>query len=234
MDNFDHFIIKGLHGISASSPLLNNFMLFISDNDFLKGGIIVSILWFFWMNKDKDLDGKRKKVITVIISCLIAIAFGRLLTRVLPFRQRPVLNSVLTFLYPDPHVADSMDLASSMPSDHSVMFLALVTGIFLISKRIGLLSFIYVSCFVLLPRIYLGLHYPTDILAGGIVGILITLIISNISITDKISQRILNFSSKYSGIFYVLFFWLSFQIGTMFDSSRAIEHYLVTLFLHAS
>ncbi|MEO7087466.1 MAG: phosphatase PAP2 family protein [Bacteroidia bacterium] len=183
------------------------------------------------MNKDKDLDEKRKKVITVLISCLIAIAFGRLLARLLPFRQRPVLDSLLTFLYPDPHIADGLHLKSSMSSDHAVMFLALVTGIFLISKRIGLITFIYVSCFVFLPRIYLGLHYPTDILVGGLLGVVITLIISNIRITDQISQRILNFSTKYSEIFYVLFFWLSFQIGTMFDSSRAIEHYLLTLFL---
>lgn len=207
-------------------------MSFICSNDFIKGGIVVSLLWFFWFQPDENITEKRKKIINVLVSCLLAIAFGRLLDRVLPFSQRPVFNPNLVSFFPNPSVARGLDFHSSMPSDHAVMFFALATGIFLISKRIGIITFIYISCFVLFPRIYLGYHYATDIIVGGLIGILIPLIYSRINISNLISDKTLSFSLKYKGIFFLLFFWLSFQIGTMFDSSREIAHYFAVILHH--
>jgi len=229
MIDFNVSIIKELHEISSNSPFLNDLMLLIVDNNFIKGVIVVSLLWFFWFQNDESLVSKRNKIISVLISCLMGICIGRLLARVLPFSQRPVLNAGLTAFFPNEHVADGLDLNSSMPSDHAVMFFALATGIFLISKKVGLLTFIYVSCFVLFPRIYLGYHYATDIIAGAIVGTLTTLFYFNIKISQDISKRVLKFSSNYPGLFYLLFFWLAFQIGTMFDSSREIGHFLINV-----
>jgi undecaprenyl-diphosphatase len=224
----DHFIINVLHQVSANCPSLNDFMFFISDNDFLASGIVVSVFWFYWFQQNNDIVEKRKKIINALISCLIAIAVGRLLTRILPFTIRPVLNPDLTNLYPFHTVADTLNSNSSMPSDHAVLYLALATGIYLISKKVGVIALIYIFTFGLFPRVYLGLHYPIDIFVGGIVGILITLIYSHLKIAAQINQKILNFSTKYPGIFYVMFFWLSYQIGTMFISIRDMQHYIVT------
>ncbi|HXR83641.1 MAG TPA: phosphatase PAP2 family protein [Hanamia sp.] len=224
----DHFIINVLHQISANCPSLNGFMFFLSNDDFLASGIVVSVFWFYWFQQDKDIIEKRKKIINALISCLIAIAVGRLLTRVLPFTIRPVLNPDLTDLYPFHAVADNLNSNSSMPSDHAVLYLALVMGIYLISKKAGLLSLIYIFAVGLFPRVYLGLHYPMDIFVGGIVGVLITLIYSHLKINNKINQKILNFSTNYPGLFYVLFFILSYQIASMFISMRDMQHYIVT------
>jgi len=227
-----HFIINILHQISANSPSLNDFMNLVSNNDFLASGVLVCILLFFWFQHDQDRVEKRKLIINTLISCLIAIAVGRLLTRILPFQVRPVLDPKLSYLYPFQHIADSMNTSNSMPSDHAVLYTALATGIFLISKKIGLLTFLYVFGIGLFSRVYLGYHYPSDIFVGSIVGILITLIYSHISIKNQINQRVLKFSTNYSGIFYVLFFLLNFEIATMFKSSRDILHYAATCIFH--
>ncbi len=224
----DHFIINVLHQISANCPSLNDFMFFVSNNDFFSSGIVVSVFWFYWFHENNDILEKRKKIINALIGCLIAIAVGRVLTRVLPFTIRPVLNPDLTNLFPFHAIADDLNMNSSMPSDHAVLYLALVTGVFLISKKAGLISLLYIFTIGLLPRVYLGLHYPIDILVGGIAGILVTLIYSQLKISNQINQKVLNFSTKYPGIFYVLFFWLSYQIGTMFISIRDMLHYVVT------
>lgn len=202
MNNFDFSIIKGLHNISANYPFLNHFMLFICTNDFLKGGIVVSLFWFFWFQDDENINERRRRVICALVSCLIAIVIGRLLARFLPFSERPVLNENYASFFPNKHVADGLDLESSMPSDHAVMFCALATGIFLISKKIGILTFIYIFCFVLFPRIYLGYHYATDVIVGMAVGISITLIYAYTKISDKVSSRVMSFSIRYKGLFY--------------------------------
>jgi undecaprenyl-diphosphatase len=230
MNSFDSFIINKLHSISGNSTALNDFMLQIVDNDFIKGGIVVSLLWFFWFRSNGVLT-VRKKVISALFSCLVSIAVGRLLSLSLPFRIRPLLNPHFTFLFPT-NQANWIDSASSMPSDHAVMFFALATGIFLISKKIGLLVYFYVSFFILFPRIYLGFHFPTDVLVGAALGTLIALIFSYKRICDPINLKVISFSDKHSGIFYLLFFWLTFQIGTMFNSSRGILHYLMTEMHH--
>jgi undecaprenyl-diphosphatase len=206
-------------------------MNFICNNDLIKGGIVVSLLWFFWFRPCENILEKRSKIINALVSCLLAIFIGRLLARLLSFRQRPVLNLDLVSFFPNPHIAEGLDFNSSMPSDHAVMFFALATGIFLISKKAGLITFIYTSCFILFPRIYLGYHFATDIITGGIVGILIPLVYSFNSISAVINKKIMDFSVKYTGVFFLLFFLLSFQIGTMFDSSREIAHYLAKFIL---
>lgn len=231
MNGFDGYIINSLHNLSANSTF-NNLMLLLVDNDLIKGGFVVSLLWYFWFQSDWNLNIK-KKIITILISCIIAIAIGKALAEFLPFRMRPVLNPQLSFLFPfSGEQFPWLESHSSMPSDHAVLFFALATGIFLISKRIGILAFLYISLFVLLPRIYLGYHYPTDVLVGAGVGILMVLILSFQGICNRISTKVVELSFKYPGIFALLFFLLTFQIGTLFNSSRHIMKFLLTDILH--
>ena len=60
---------------------------------------------------------------------------------------------------------------SSFPSDHAALFFTLAVGIYFASRRAGWFCFIYYSLlFICLPRVYLGEHYPTDIVAGAAIG----------------------------------------------------------------
>ena len=60
---------------------------------------------------------------------------------------------------------------SSFPSDHAALFFTLAVGIYFASRRAGWFCFIYYSLqFICLPRVYLGEHYSTDIVAGAAIG----------------------------------------------------------------
>jgi membrane-associated phospholipid phosphatase len=217
-----HFFIKA----SQNLPSVNTFMSLVIDNSLLKGGIVVSILWFLWFRKSDQIYLNRERIIISVISCIFAIFVGRLLARILPFRLRPLVDPVLGQFYHNKSMADSFDMASSFPSDHAVMFFALATGIFLISKRVGLFSYLWVFFIICFPRIYLGLHYPTDILTGAVVGILTSLVLASRKIWHPVTEKVLNFCEEYPGVFYVFFFLISFEISTLFESLRSIVHYL--------
>jgi len=226
MNLFDTSIIHFFIKTSEELPLLNSFMEAIVDNALLKGGVVVSILWFLWFRKGDNINLNRARIIISVISCLAAIFVGRLLARILPFRLRPLVDPGLAQFYHNKSMADSFDMASSFPSDHAVMFFALATGIFLISKKLGIFSYLYIFFIICLPRIYLGLHYPTDILVGAVVGILTSLVLSSKKMWHPLTEKVLHISSAYPGLFYVFFFLISFEISTLFESLRSIVHFL--------
>lgn len=226
MNLFDTSIIHYLINTSQNSPALTSFMMLIVDNSLLKGGIIVSMLWYLWFRKNDQGNLTRERIMISVISCIIAIFVGRLLARVLPFRLRPLVDQNFSRFYHNKSLADTFDMASSFPSDHAVMFFALAMGIFLISKKLGIFAFLYVLFIICFPRIYLGLHYPTDIILGAVVGILTTLVLSSTKMWNPVTEKILQISNKYTGAFYVFFFLISFEISTLFDSLRSIVHFL--------
>ena len=59
---------------------------------------------------------------------------------------------------------------SSFPSDHAILFMALAVAIFLASRRFGWLALTYTTLCIIGPRVYLGWHWPTDVLAGALLG----------------------------------------------------------------
>lgn len=226
--NFDNSIINWLNHLTPRPNLFSSIMVLIWDNDLVKGAVLVMLMWYLWFSNKHKQPHTQERILLSIIACFVAIVVGRALTYILPYRARPVINA-------DVHIATHVQMGisnwSSFPSDHAVMFFSLATGLYLISKKIGLFSYIYVSIFIFLPRIYLGLHYPTDIMAGAIIGILITWLISLQNLTQAIIKRSMDFASRYPGIFYALFFVLTFQIATLFDESRMLGGYFIRVFM---
>ena len=111
---------------------------------------------------------------------------------------------------------------SSFPSDHAVLFFTLAAGLWLISRPIGLIALFHAIFVVCLPRIYLGLHYPTDIIAGAFLGIGIALLASRSDWRTRVARPLMKYADKSPSWFYSGFFLLTFQISEMFDSSRHV------------
>ena len=225
MNFFDASIIDFLNGFSQTSKSFDAFMVFIVDNNFIKGVTIVSILWFFWFQKSQKIIFNRERIIICIVSCFIAIFVARALALSLPFRLRPILNPALNFVKPFGTRALDLGTWSSFPSDNAVMFFSLATGIFLISKKLGALIYLYVLAVICFPRVYLGYHFPTDILAGAIIGISITFLIAMNKISQPLTKNVFQFSSRYTGLFYTITFLMTYEISRMFHEIRVAGSY---------
>ncbi|MDX1436411.1 MAG: phosphatase PAP2 family protein, partial [Anaerolineales bacterium] len=116
---------------------------------------------------------------------------------------------------------------NSFPSDHATLFYALATGFFIANRKMGVLTFIYVTLLIAIPRLYVGLHYPTDVLAGAILGIGITaFFITRPRVRELIKQWVLVWLDRQPGLFYAAIFIITFQIGTLFIESRELASYI--------
>ena len=70
-------------------------------------------------------------------------------------------------------VAPTLDPA--FPSDHAVMAGAVAAGLWLVSRRLGAVASV-AAVVMAAARVYVGAHWPGDVLAGLVVGAAVTLI----------------------------------------------------------
>ena len=229
MNTFDAVVITYVNQFSQHSQTVDKALTFLFDNHLLKGGIFATIIWWAWFRNDEHQSHHRKHIISILISCVVAIIVARGLALTLPFRLRPLHQQGLNFLPPYGVKLTTFERWSSFPSDHAVLFTTLSIGLLFISRKVGIFALLYTALFILFPRIYLGFHYPTDIIAGVIIGITIALLSVRL-VNSKYLQLIESWSYSKPNMFYPLFFLFTYQIADMFASSRSIIRAGVQLF----
>lgn len=220
MNAFDLAIIDFLNQFSQVSWRVDYTLHFISGNHLLKGGVLLTLFWWGWFRAQEHQPIVQVHLLSTLFGCFIAMASARALAWSLPFRLRPLHEEGLAFTLPHTMKPTALEGWSSFPSDNAVLFYALSAGMFYISKKVGIFALIYTTLIIALPRVYLGLHYPTDILAGAVIGIAIALLCNTKYFTENIAQSTLSYSSTKPEIFYPIFFIISYQIADMFENSR--------------
>ncbi len=63
----------------------------------------------------------------------------------------------------------------SFPSDHTTFAVALAVGLWLVSRRLGIIAAV-LALLEAFSRVYLGQHYPHDVLAGAVLSTAVLLI----------------------------------------------------------
>ncbi len=76
-------------------------------------------------------------------------------------------------LHPHAEVLVARTSDFSMPSDHAVMAGAVAAGLWIVSARWGLVAAI-AAVVMAATRVYVGAHYPGDVVAGLLVGAMVT------------------------------------------------------------
>jgi undecaprenyl-diphosphatase len=100
------------------------------------------------------------------VALLVNQVIGHVWFRERPFVAHPAHAVVLTARSTDP----------SFPSDHAAAAFAIATAVFAFSARAGL-AFFAGAVLISLSRIFVGLHYPGDVLGGALIGIASALLV---------------------------------------------------------
>jgi undecaprenyl-diphosphatase len=175
-------------------------------------------------------DDTRQHLICAIVACLVALVIARGLAIMLSFGARPMTVAALHFQRP--YGSDDGGLIdwSSFPSDHAAVFFSLAMSIFFVWRTSGIAALSYVFLFIAMPRLYLGFHYPTDVVEGALIGIVLALIARAKLFCDWVGRFIMPWLQRSPGSFYACLFILTYQIATVFQSARWIARFLFSLF----
>lgn len=211
------------------SSTFDRTISYVSDWDLLKGGVIVTISWALWFAHDKEETAAetRRTVLANFAGTFFALAITRILAKTFPFRLRPLHQPDFNFRLPVGFSRGALEGWSSFPSDHASLFIGLATGIFLISPRLGFFSIVYVFLVILIPRIYLGLHHPTDILFGALLGCVCVLLANKVAIKKYLTDPLYEQSENYPAVFHGAFFLVAYETVFKFGDVRLIGSFLL-------
>jgi len=164
----------------------------------------------------------REHVVATLIAGGAAFFLARVLVAVLPFRMRPRLDPALHFFLPPSWNAELTTNWSSFPCDTAMMGFALAVGLCFICRRVGVLAVLFVLAVTCFPLIYLGLHYPSDVLVGLFLGATLGFLLNQSAARVRIAGPFLDWEARAPGSFYAALFLISYEFATQFASVRAI------------
>jgi len=229
-NSFDAGIAKSANLLADRYPWLNSAARVFTNHDLLKDGPIVFLLWIAFFSRTgsaQEILEKRSKIAATVSLALIGIVLARALALVFPFRERPLRTVALHF---QTHHIVSRSVVygwSSFPSDHAVLFITLATGLLITSRPLGTIALFYTVAVNLFLRVYLGLHWPTDLLAGAIIGVALASIV-NIDAYRNFIWRWVTRSWRVSpGLFAAFIFFLSYEIVDMFEGPLTLAKSLL-------
>src|SRR5882762_1493680 len=91
MNSFDTAIETFLTKLSFGF-VFNHAIKALTDLYTFKGLVLIPLLWWIWFQPGERRERQREMVIATIVSSLLALATGRLLADLLPFRVRPLYD----------------------------------------------------------------------------------------------------------------------------------------------
>ena len=157
--NIDLYLFNFINQFAGKWAWLDYFGIFCAD--YLGYFLLFALAVLLLLNL--------KKYWKMVAEALVVAGFSRFvlaeIIRLIWFRPRPFISKSFV-----PLIAQSADEAS-FPSGHATFFFAMSTIVYFYNKKLGIIFFI-ASFFIAIARVFVGVHWPSDILAGAVLGIL--------------------------------------------------------------
>jgi undecaprenyl-diphosphatase len=156
----DTSIFYLLNDLAGKSPILDIIFIFLAKY-FQYLLIILFFAFLFFVKKENK---EKIRIFLITISSAVVARLGVVeLIRLFYHQLRPFVIHNVHQLFPES--------GYSFPSGHSAFFFAMAMAIYFYNKKLGIIFFI-AAIFMNVSRVIAGVHYPSDIIGGMIVGII--------------------------------------------------------------
>src|SRR6185436_15100539 len=191
-------LLLGINSIAGRWWLFDSIVGFFLNNDLAKAGVIGGCFLAAWYGGKsiESTSARRKILITTLVAAVFVITTTKVLSKAI-FLPRPEIQTQKIYRLEDDQLVemkrmpvrtmldddsqkdhrallsgdiDSNDLGS-FPSDHAGFFIAISLGIFLASRRLGMLALGWSVFVIIAGKLISGQHTPLDIAAGATVAI---------------------------------------------------------------
>ncbi|MBO1583251.1 undecaprenyl-diphosphatase [Bacillus sp. XF8] len=187
MNSINNFLFRSINDLGFHLTVLNPVMVFMAEYGVFLLAIWMILHWFF--------TKKKVRVRTVLAGSLLAFLFSEVIGKMLgkfiahpqPFATLPNVNQLI-----------SHEIDNSFPSDHTILFFSICMMLFLGSQSSKRVSYLIAATIVGFSRIWVGVHYPIDVLAAAFIGIFVSIILYPVITHSKILIRIINTYNRFT------------------------------------
>ena len=250
-----------INSVAGRSWLFDSIVAFFLDNDLAKAGVIGGCFLAAWYGgKSVDSTNTRRKIlITTLIAAVFVITTTKVLSKTI-FLPRPEIQSQKIYRLEGDQLVEMKRMPvrvmldensqkdyrallsgeietndlGSFPSDHAGFFIAISLGIWLASRRLGLLALGWSVFVILAGKMISGQHTPLDVAAGATVAIAELAVVQYV-VRKRLSgwlDKLTGLTLRYSAMSSAIVFLIAFEVSSTMIHIRAFLGLLAAMRRH--
>lgn len=160
----DFWLFQTINGLAGRIPALDGLMRLLV-NDYFPTTAMTLLLVALWF--EGRTQSQRERNQRAVLRALVAMLVANILLKLCNlahFRPRPFAGHEVNLLFYRPS-------DSSFPSNPATVGFSLATAVWLSNLRASAVLFCLAASWAF-ARIYCGVHYPSDVVAGALLGAL--------------------------------------------------------------
>lgn len=135
-------------------------------SDYLIPVSFALVLLCLWFTGNDKLERQRHQIgVFVALSSMGFASLAVFIINALYFRPRPFAEHEVSLLFYEP-------TDSSFPANSMAATFAIAAAVFGVNRRVGMVMYVVATIYAF-SRVYAGVHYPLDVTAGALIGIVI-------------------------------------------------------------
>ncbi|WP_019419933.1 undecaprenyl-diphosphatase [Paenibacillus sp. OSY-SE] len=186
-------VFRAINDLGKQFASLNPVAVFVAE--YMLYFLVLGMLVYWFTRTGKNRMMVIQAGLAFVLAEILGKMAGQLYTHHQPFAELPHVNKLIE------HAIDN-----SFPSDHTILFFSICVSFWLVRKKEGWL-WLGIACCVAVSRIWVGVHYPVDVAAGAMLGIVsalfiywsapkLALIKRLLALYEKAEQRVLPVNNK--------------------------------------
>jgi undecaprenyl-diphosphatase len=218
----DQAIAQMLNQIVGQSVALDLILVFVQESYLVKGLPATFILVMLLASRVEGAAQRRIDVYATVMLVFAAIFLGRVLQMTMPFSIRPLYAEGLELARAVGLGPNALQNDSSFPSDHALMYLTLAASVLMFHRIAGLVLMFHAVVIICLPRLMLGFHWTSDILAGAAIGGAMAVMLQR-PLSRWLARGILpRIEATHPALFHAVVFAVLCETATMYSGTRRL------------
>ncbi len=236
--NWDIAPVLFLNNYCGKSLFLDTLQLIFLSVDAIRTAILVALIMGIWEYGRVQNDIKaNKKVIAILFSIILSLGIIETLNAVIQSprpivtyesqMRAPLLTNDTKPLWKNSWVRNEKH--GSFPSDTVALLGTLAFGIFFWNRSLGIIAILYVIISGIIPRLYFGLHYPSDMFLGLLIAFISTITIDRINLFNKLSEKIIKTINSSPYLYGAIGFYTAYIISEKFILIRKLPIWIKSM-----